>query len=79
MFEINTLENEITSFVDFKKADSLKFDCDLSRHFDMTELHLGLERGEPELYYKLVDDLMIIDGSADVSALEKYYKSQSTL
>lgn len=75
MFEVDTVKNEINGYVNFKKVDTLAFDCDLAPHFDMKTMYLALEQCNGELFYKVVDDVMVIDGPADPEALEKYYKA----
>ena len=74
MFEVDTVKNEINGYENFKKVDTLAFDRELAPHFDMTTLHMALQQCNNELFYKIVDDVMIIDGPAPAEELEKYYK-----
>ena len=74
MFEVDTVKNEINGYVNFKKVDTLTFKHDLAPHFDMENLLMACDQCGNELFYKIVDDVMIIDGPAPVEELEKYYK-----
>ena len=75
MFEVDTVKNEINGYVNFKKVDTLPFTNDLAPHFNMKEMCMACDQCNNELFYKIVDDVMIIDGVAPVEELEKYYKA----
>ncbi len=80
MFEVNTKTNEISCFVNFKKKDEFVFYekvydvVELAPHFNMETTYMALDQHMGQLFYKIVDDVMIIDGPAPVEELEKYYK-----
>jgi len=75
MFEVDTVKNEINGYVNFKKVDTLTFNHDLAPHFNLENLYMACDQSGNELFYKIVDDVMIIDGPAPAAELESYYKA----
>lgn len=74
MFEVNIPERKITGYVNFEKSGSVNLDLDIEPHFNTDVLYMGLDQYHDELFYKVVDDVMIIDGPAEPLALKAYYK-----
>ena len=75
IFEVDTVKNEINCYANFEKIETVKAGRDLKSHFNMDTLYLALDRHGDQLFYKIFDDIMIIDGHAEPEALEKYYKA----
>lgn len=73
MFEIDTLKNEIGCYVNFEKVEELKAGRNLAPHFDMSTLYFSLDQHEGQLFYKIFDDIMVIDGPASPVELKEYY------
>ena len=73
MFEVDTVNDEINCYVNFEKVRTRKSDVPLLSHFNMETLYLSFDQHMKQTFYKLVDDVMIIDGSAPVLQLKNYY------
>ncbi len=74
MFEVDIPNGEINVYVNFKKTGTLKADYPIASHFDLSTLYFALDQHNNEQFYKIIDDLMIIDGKAPAEELKKYYK-----
>lgn len=74
LFEANCAENRITAYVNFEKADSTALPYPLAKHFDLSLLRMAADQHNHELFFKVVDDVMVIDGAAEPEALKAYYR-----
>ena len=74
LFEVNTVENRIHCYVNFEKIEELKVGRPLAPHFDRETFRMGCAQHNNELFYKVFDDIMILDGPARPDALKRYYK-----
>ena len=46
----------------------------LASHFDLSTLYFAPDQHNNEQFYKIIDDIMIIDGKAPADELKKYYR-----
>jgi hypothetical protein len=46
----------------------------LAEHFDLSTLRMAADQHNKELFFKVVDDVMVIDGPAEPQALRAYYR-----
>lgn len=74
MFEIDIPNEEINCYVNFKKTGTLKAGKALASHFDLSTLYFAPDQHNNEQFYKIIDDIMIIDGKAPADELKKYYR-----
>ena len=74
IFEVNCRENRITAYVNFEEADSTSLPYPLAEHFDLSVLRMAADQHNRELFFKVVDDVMVIDGMAEPAALRAYYR-----
>ncbi|MBO4572534.1 MAG: alkaline phosphatase family protein [Clostridia bacterium] len=87
MLTVDTKKNSVNTYVNFKPVhvyvcDALVYDrygfdflYKLSDFFNLDTLYMGLEQDPTPGLYKLIDDVMILDGEADPEKLEKYYRN----
>lgn len=74
LFRVDTVNNEFDCWINFEKTKGLKTDFDIKPHFDMSRLFLAPDSNENAPFYKVVDDVMVINGDVDPQALRRYYK-----
>ncbi len=86
MLSVDTTTDTVSTYVNFKPVhvyvcDALvydrygyKFAHSLSKFFNMDTVYMGFDKDEGALC-KLVDDVMILDGTIDPKTLELYYKN----
>ena len=74
LFEIDCRVNRITIFVNFEAVDTAVFPYPLAAHFDGSTWRMAADQHNGELFFKVVDDVMVIDGPAEPAALKAYYR-----
>lgn len=81
IFVVDSVKNDITGYVNFKKVGSIKsdkillqqLDFDIKPFLNLDKLYISDDQFSNESFCKAVDDIMIFDGEADIEALERYY------
>ncbi|MBQ6809293.1 MAG: alkaline phosphatase family protein [Clostridia bacterium] len=76
IFEVDTVKNEVRGYVNFQYENTLKLDFDIAPYFSLEPMRQGLNQSDNEVFYKVFDDIMIIDGPAEPEKLEKYYTNK---
>lgn len=74
IFEIDCVTNCITIYVNFEEVDKQVLPYPLAEHFDLSTLRMAADQHNKELFFKVVDDVMVIDGPAEPQALRAYYR-----
>ena len=74
LFEIDTTKDEISVYINFEKIETMKVSRPIAPHFDMHTFRMAAAQHNNEAFCKVVDDVMVIDGPADIDALRKYYR-----
>ena len=72
LFTVNTLDNTVSCRANLGEPFVMKVDAPIADYFDLSRLTLGYEQSG-ENVYKMVDDLLILEGEPDIAALKKYY------
>ncbi len=74
LFEIDCRKNRIKVYVNFENVDTQLLPYPLAKHFDCSVLRMAADQHNKELFFKVVDDVMVIDGPAEPEALKAYYR-----
>lgn len=74
LFEIDTVKNEIAVYINFEHIETLRTEVPLAPHFDMHTFRMAAAQHNSELFCKIADDVMVIDGPAEIDALRRYYR-----
>ena len=72
LFVVDMNANTVTCRSNFGKPEILRPDFSIRDYVDLSRLRLGTKQKMPDIYH-MVDDLMILDGEADMDALKRYY------
>jgi len=74
LFEVDTVRDEIRCYVNFKLEETFTVGRPLASHFAGGMLRMSAAQHMNERFYKIADDIMVIDGAAPIDALKAYYQ-----